>query len=368
MSSQSDVERELSRLKKEIAPGAADPADRAGAGVGRRRDGPARGVCVTRTAAGVVLVAAAVVSAGVLSVEDASSGSGFLSGGTLYPAAAWVFALALGVAGVALVVGAGPAVAGVGGVASLQLAGTGLVAVKHWRPYMGMAGTYEHLAVLQLLAGLLALAAFVAVVVCLAVLVGARAFPVPARPLVVWSSVVVGGVLLATVPVLVGRGDPETMDVSSLGAFALVYGVPWGLSVAASAWMVQRTAVAVLAAVLGSTLLAAATKPMVDIVFTSPTSAFVSASAAVVVVLAVRGLLGSERRGRRCCVRSRPARLRTGRRGWRARRVHACSSPLRRHSRRPRPRCRTTAVPAGARAGEPSRTVLRRPAPGSSGC
>ena len=252
---------------------------------------------MTRTAAGVVLVAAAVVSAGVLSVEDASSGSGFLSGGTLYPAAAWVFALALGVAGVALVVGAGPAVAGVGGVASLQLAGTGLVAVKHWRPYMGMAGTYEHLAVLQLLAGLLALAAFVAVVVCLAVLVGAGAFPVPARPLVVWSSVVVGGVLLATVPVLVGRGDPETMDVSSLGAFALVYGVPWGLSVAASAWMVQRTAVAVLAAVLGSTLLAAATKPMVDIVFTSPTSAFVSASAAVVVVLAVRGLLGSERRG-----------------------------------------------------------------------
>ena len=250
---------------------------------------------MTRTAAGVVLVAAAVVSAGVLSVEDASSGSGFLSGGTLYPAAAWVFALTLGVAGVALVVGAGPEVAGVAGVASLQLAGTGLVAVKHWRPYMGMAGTYEHLAVLQLLAGLLALAGFVAVVVCLAVLVGARAFPVPARPLVLWPSVVAGGVFLVAVPVLVGRGDPETTDVSSLGAFALLYGVPWGLSVAATAWMVRHTAVAVLAAVLGSTLVVAVTKPMVDIVFTSPTSVFVSAAAAVVVVLAVRVLSGSER-------------------------------------------------------------------------
>ena len=250
---------------------------------------------MTRTAAGVILVAAAVVSAGVLSVEDASSGSGFLSGGTLYPAAAWVFALALGVAGVALVVGAGPAVAGVGGVASLQLAGTGLVAVKHWRPYMGMAGTYEHLAVLQLLAGLLALAAFVAVVVCLAVLVGAGAFPCLLGP---WSCGRRSSWVASSwrrFPCWWGAADPETMDVSSLGAFALLYGVPWGLSVAASAWMVRRTAVAVLAAVLGSTLLVAATKPMVDIVFTSPTSVFVSAAAAVVVVLAVRVLLGSER-------------------------------------------------------------------------
>jgi len=246
---------------------------------------------VSRATEGGLLVGSAAVAALVLSVQDVTDGPGFLTGGTLYPVVSWVFAVVLGLAGLFLLLRPGDVAAGVGAVAALQLGGIGAVAFKHWKPYMGMAGTFEHLAVLRALAALLALVAAVSAAVCVRALVTGGAFPVraPSR-LVEWSAVVVGLALLLGVPVLVGAGDPQTLDVSSLGAYALLYAVPWGMSVAASGWLTQRAAVAVLVTVLASTVLVATTKPMVDIVFDSTTTPVIIAAGSVLVALLVRVL------------------------------------------------------------------------------
>lgn len=248
---------------------------------------------MTRTAAGVVLVVAAVVSAGVLAFRgDVFNAAGGIVQGSIYLDASWVLVAVLCMSGVAVLLGAHAPGAGVGAVAALQLTGTGVVAVKHWRPAMGMGGTYDHLAALQAAAALLALVGLVCVGVCVALLVRGQAVAVQPSSIVLWSSLVVGALLLVSVPLLVGRTDPETMDLSSLGAFALMYGLPWGVAVIASAWLPRSTALAVLVAVLGSTVLVAATTPMADIVFTSVGTAFVPATVAVGALLAVRALSG----------------------------------------------------------------------------
>jgi hypothetical protein len=251
---------------------------------------------VRRTAAGAVLVVAAVVCAGVLTFRgDVFNTAGGIVQGSIYPVAAWVFVAVLGLSGVAVLLGAAVPGAGVGALAALQLSGTGIVAVKHWRPAMGMGGSYEHLAALQAAAALLALVGLVCVAVCLGLLVQTEAVPVQPSPRVLLSSLVIGALLVVAVPVLVGHYDPETMDLNSLGAFALMYGLPWGAAVIVSAWLPRSAALAVLVAVLGSTVLVAATTPMADIVFTSVGTAFVPATMAVASLVALRVLSGQGR-------------------------------------------------------------------------
>jgi hypothetical protein len=252
-------------------------------------------LAASRRAVGVVLLGSAAISAVVLTVKDSPDA-------TLYPPAAWVLVAVIGLSGVVLLARPGAATASAdavaagafAGVAALQLAGMGAVAFKHWEPFHGMSGGGDHVWLLRLLAVVLAGVALVSVVACVRLLVAAGAFPVRSSSAVVrWTAVVVGVAVVLAVPPLVGAGAAETMDVSSLGAYALLYGIPWGASVVATGWLARDAAVAVLLAVLGSTALVAATPQMADIVFTTPTVAFVLAGSGVLVVLGVRVLGGT---------------------------------------------------------------------------
>jgi hypothetical protein len=122
-----------------------------------------------------------------------------------------------------------------------QLAGLGLMAVKHWEPSFGMGGGYAgQLPELVDLAWIIGVAGTVATLAATAQLVAARAFPIRAS---VRDALLFGGVgllILLTLPIGISEGDAELQDLTSFGAFVLIYSGPIGATVAATAWLVRR--------------------------------------------------------------------------------------------------------------------------------
>lgn len=137
-------------------------------------------------------------------------------------------------------------------VLAAQLAGLGIVAAKHWKPAFGMGGGYvgdpdqlARLAWIVGLAGLVAAAAAVGQLVCLGVFRWRRADRGPRDPVRLSSTegLVLGGTgaaILLLLPFGVALGDPDAHDLTSLGAFALIYSAPLGVTVGASALLVGR--------------------------------------------------------------------------------------------------------------------------------
>ena len=121
-----------------------------------------------------------------------------------------------------------------------QLAGLGLVAVKHWEPSFGMGGGYAgQLHELVGLAWVIGVAGTVATLAAVAQLVAAGAFPIRAS---VPGALLFGGVgllILLTLPIGISEGDAELQDLTSFGAFVLIYSGPIGATVAATAWLVR---------------------------------------------------------------------------------------------------------------------------------
>lgn len=177
------------------------------------------------------------------------------SGLTIYPA--WtVLVLAMGtvaavvtVAAPALHRAAVAAAGGVTGVCAAQVAGLGAWAHRHWEPAFGMGGGYAgDPPRLEQLALLVAAGGAVAAVAAVAQLVVASEWP-RSTP---WAAraprVVVGLVVLGGVPAGLAALDAGLADRTSLGAFALVHGVPWGLACVAVGWAARAAALGVLAA------------------------------------------------------------------------------------------------------------------------
>ncbi|MEQ6901758.1 hypothetical protein [Nocardioides sp. YIM 152588] len=181
------------------------------------------------------------------------------AGSTIYPWWAAVYAVA-GVAGAAALLLApdrrwAPAVTAALVVPAAQLAGYGLVAVKHWKPAIGIGGNYagkpDELAAL---AAVVAVAAAVATACALAQLVSWRAFtarPDPATALLLGCA---GALVVVALPVGIAEGAPDLLDATSLGAFALAYSAPIGLWVAGAGWLrapLRATAIGSCAAAAG---------------------------------------------------------------------------------------------------------------------
>jgi hypothetical protein len=136
-----------------------------------------------------------------------------------------------------------------------QLAGLGFVAVKHWEPSFGMGGGFagrpDQLAQLAWVVGA---AGIVAALVGVGQLVAAGAFPIPA---VRRDALLLGGtgmLVVLVLPFAIGEGTSELLDVTSLGAFVLLYSAPIGGCVIGAAWLRGRLR----GAVLGSCAAAAA--------------------------------------------------------------------------------------------------------------
>ena len=129
-----------------------------------------------------------------------------------------------------------------------QVAGLGLVAVKHWLPSFGMGGAYagepDQLARLAWVVGV---AGIVAALAAVGQLVASRSFPVPAPRSDVLLLGGAGALVVLALPLAMSEGSDELLDVTSLGAFVLIHAGPVGCCVAASAWLPQRLRSAVLA-------------------------------------------------------------------------------------------------------------------------
>lgn len=197
--------------------------------------GPTAGSRGSRVAGATVLTACA-AALPVLLVRDGES---------LYPPATWVLLGVLGIAGLSLVADFASVLtdrrqevaAAAGLVVGAQLAGTGAWAVKHWEPFFGTRGGSQRLPELRALAALLVLCGLVAAACCLRVLVLGRVRSPRAAASTSRSALAVGVAVTAGLPWVLARGEARFTDVTSLGALALVFSIPWGGALVLAGWL-----------------------------------------------------------------------------------------------------------------------------------
>jgi hypothetical protein len=214
------------------------------------------------------VLAACVPMAAALAVQGETGMPGHV--GTIYDTARWILLAALAATAVTLLIVRRPHIAKVaattGAVLAVQLVGTGIVAFKHWRPAAGMTGIGQaNLGVVRTLAAVLTVAAAAALAACLATLRHIKAVPTPTSAASRIFTAICGILIAAVVPLILGAGNPETADVTSLGAYALLYSLPWGTAVAVSGWLPRAAAVAAASTVAVSALLATASHTMVPV-------------------------------------------------------------------------------------------------------
>lgn len=213
-----------------------------------------------------------VVCLASLALSDGMDPRTFPPDASLYTMQNWLQAIAIAVSGILLVlpntlVRTRWMAGGVTLASSGLLLGSAIVAVKHWRPYGGMAIGYERTNEMRTLSVIAGTAALVAAVAALAWLhrSGALSAAVPrlARVLALIGAVV----MVIMIPPLVGMGSNETMDATSLGAFALIYALPWGVSLALTAFLNRQATMGVLAVIIASAVCTIALPAMPDLVF-----------------------------------------------------------------------------------------------------
>ena len=200
---------------------------------------------------GGVVLACGGVTALMVGSQSTCSGSrftlGYLHGDlTLFSWTHWLLVGILLASGLLLALQRGHVMslvaASSGLVSAGMLAGVSVVAYKRWHPAGGMSGCglpRNHYA-LQSMSILAAAAGALAFLACLGVLrrlgMGARREVLPLG---------VGALVAVLLPIVLAVGGPDTRDVTSLGAFALLWSLPWGLSLALSAWLVRPAAVTI---------------------------------------------------------------------------------------------------------------------------
>ncbi len=224
---------------------------------------------------------------------------GYRSGTTIYPVGIWALVLgglAAGLGSVALSVQESPrlrsVVASVALVCSLQLAGTGIVARKHWRPAFGVGGDYgngyDSLGQLQSMSVLIAAAGFIGAAAAAIQLVQTRAVCRQSDVRLRWLCVIAGLAVIAALPLVIKNGAYNASDLTSWGAVGLIYAGPWGVVVMLTGWLTRPSAVAALLSVTASMLLAVVGPQMTGLVYPSPTGPFAVALLAPLLLLTAR--------------------------------------------------------------------------------
>ena len=119
---------------------------------------------------------------------------------------------------------------------------------------------------LERLAWVVAVGGLVSTAAALGQLVVQQDWPQPVHPAARWRRVGLGLAVLVGVPALLSTAHSDFRDVTSLAAFTLVYGIPWGFSLAAAGWLTKHATLGVLGAgVAGAAL--AATAPSPDLTY-----------------------------------------------------------------------------------------------------
>ena len=222
-------------------------------------------------------------------------------GNTVYPGWLWVLVVVGVAAGLGCIVladrrgPAGHAAPVVAAVAAGQLAGSGFVAYKHWKPASGMGGfSLQNVTELKLLALVMGVVGVAIVVAAVWVVIANGDLP-QARPapLRIFSAAA-GGVVALTLPISQAAASPDMRDITSIGAIGLIYAGPWAVSVALVGWLSRPAASAALASVALGCGLGMYGPQMSDLVFADPTIAFAMVLGITLAVFVV--VLGPGRR------------------------------------------------------------------------
>jgi len=240
-----------------------------------------------RLATGAVVLACGVVVIWVLVGSDSVMPGPRPPPGSLFTVANWLQALMLAGAGLALLLPRPHAMhsfaSGVALASAGLLFGSGVVGIKHARPHSGISGVAGFEA-MQRQSIVIALVGAVAAVTALLWLVASRSFARGAERRAQIGCVVVGLLVLFVVPRLAGMGNPDDLDVKSQVAYALVWGLPWGICLALSAFVRRGTAYGLLAATAVSQVCTVTFEPMPDLVAKTPVVGGVVGLAATTVV------------------------------------------------------------------------------------
>jgi hypothetical protein len=136
-----------------------------------------------------------------------------------------------------------------------QLATTGVVGFRHWSAFCGPGNCdLSRVDVERPLSVLLAIAMFGAAILCLSLLLRMRSFTTDASVGLRVVAVTIGIVVAVGLPLFLGKGHPSTTDLTSLGGYALLYSLPWSVTIAATAWLRFIPAVAATGAAVVSSL------------------------------------------------------------------------------------------------------------------
>ncbi len=160
---------------------------------------------------------------------------------------------------------------------------------KHWLPAFGFGGGYAGDAHnLRLLAWVVAGPGILAAVAAFAQLVVQHDWPRPGVTGVRWSRVGIGVVVLVGLPFLISTADSRLTDRTSLVALALIYSIPWGLSLVGSGWLSRDGVLGVLVACFSSAALSTLA-PSIQITLGQARGTF-AAMAVVFAILLVVGV------------------------------------------------------------------------------
>ncbi len=179
-------------------------------------------------------------------------------------------------------------------VVGAQVAGTGVVAAKHWHPASNMGGyvSSKNVDLMEQLALVIAVAGTTAVVLALWQLITDGAFtsetPQAFRRLCVTAGALVIGVL----PFALMVGD-DYPDITTWGAMGLIYAGPWGVSILLAAHLSRPASRTLLVTVAGSALMASAGPQMAGLV-TSPVLAQFAALTLLPLALAAISVRAAE--------------------------------------------------------------------------
>jgi hypothetical protein len=215
---------------------------------------PLYDVAARRT--GLVVLGAAVLAALMVQSHGKVFGSAWNPGVTgqtqLFSWAQWILVLLMVICAAVLLSSPDPTrltiVAAAGLVPASMVAGAGIVARRRWHPVAGPGpGLFTNQRGLVLVATVAALAAIFAMLALLHLLWragrldGSLTCPAPVRA----ASVAVALAVAVSVPFLVGLGRLASHDLTSRGAFVMLWSLPWGGVLALTGWLPRAPAIAI---------------------------------------------------------------------------------------------------------------------------
>jgi hypothetical protein len=130
-----------------------------------------------------------------------------------------------------------------------MLLGTAIWAMKHWASHRGFIGLdFQRVDKMEQLTVFIAAASLVAAMMALWWLASSKSLSTQAAPHLHRIAIITGALTIVVLPLFTGLAlrDPQAMDVTSLGTYALLLSLPWGVAFILSGYLIRPAALGAL--------------------------------------------------------------------------------------------------------------------------